>query len=65
MPWSVKYAPNIKKAQLGRQNRPHFFTVRRTFKWSEYIAYVFGVFLTVMAILVWPACGFLTILNGR
>ncbi|CAD5124232.1 DgyrCDS12527 [Dimorphilus gyrociliatus] len=55
MPWSVKYAPNIKKAQLGRQNRPHFFTVRRTFKWSEYISYILGVFLTVMAVLVWPA----------
>lgn len=55
LPWAVKYAPDI-GANLMNKGRPHFYTVRRTFKAPEIIAYIVGVLLAVCAVLVWPAC---------
>ena len=54
LPWSVKYAPDIGANNLAK-GRPHFYTVRRSFKGSEICAYIFGVLLAVCAVLVWPA----------
>ena len=55
LPWAVKYAPDIGATSLQAKGRPHFFTVRRTFKKSEVAAYIVGVLLAVCAVLVWPA----------
>jgi len=53
-PWSVKYAPDIKGTGLSK-GRPHFYTVRRVFKYSEASAYIVGVFLAVSILLIWPS----------
>lgn len=58
LPWTVKYAPEFKSLKM--KGIPHFYAVRRTFKFAEISAYVIGVFLAVMFILVWPACMLLT-----
>ena len=55
LPWAIKYAPNIGAHQMSK-GRPHFYTIRRAFKWSEITAYIFGVLLAVAVVLVWPAC---------
>ena len=54
LPWHVKYAPDIGQAEM-KNGRPHFYTVRGTFKQAEIGAYVFGVLFAVVAVLVWPA----------
>ena len=53
-PWAVKYAPDIGPS-LMIKGRPHFYTVRSTYKSSEICAYVVGVVLAVSAVLIWPA----------
>ncbi len=55
IPWTVKYAPDIGQHQMAK-GKPHFYTIRRAFKWSEISAYIFGVLLAVCIVLVWPAC---------
>ena len=40
----------------GRQRKPHHYTVRNAFKCAEISAYVFGVVISVLLALVWPAC---------
>lgn len=54
LPWSIKYAPDIGAHQMSK-GKPHFFTVRRTFKGAETCAYILGVLFSVILILVWPA----------
>ena len=54
LPWSIKYAPNVGAVHMAK-GRPHFYTIRRTFKIPEITAYIIGVVLAVGAILVWPA----------
>ncbi len=54
LPWSVKYAPDIGANNMSK-GKPHFYTVRRTFKLSEICAYILGVLLAVCMVLVWPA----------
>lgn len=55
LPWTVRYAPDIGAHQMVK-GRPHFYTVRRAFKGPEMCAYICGVLLTVIVVLVWPAC---------
>ena len=55
LPWTVRYAPDIGAHQMVK-GRPHFYTVRRTFKAAEICAYIFGVLFSVVVVLVWPAC---------
>ncbi|ELT93697.1 hypothetical protein CAPTEDRAFT_226021 [Capitella teleta] len=55
LPWAVKYAPDIHELNRNK-GTPHFYTVRRSYKWAEIAAYIIGVFLAVSFILVWPAC---------
>ncbi|KAK2148053.1 hypothetical protein LSH36_519g04111 [Paralvinella palmiformis] len=58
LPWAVKYAPEFKSMKL--KGIPHFFAVRRTFKFAEISAYIVGVLISVLVILIWPACMLLT-----
>ena len=51
-----RYATDLYKASEGRQKKPHHYTVRNAFKCAEISAYVFGVVISVLAALVWPAC---------
>ena len=53
--WAIKYAPDIGATHM-QKGRPHFFTVRRTFRNAEVSAYLIGVLLAVGAVLMWPAC---------
>ena len=53
--WSVRYAPDIGAHHMVK-GKPHFFTVRRTFRAAEMSAYIAGVLLSVIVLLVWPAC---------
>ena len=55
LPWAVKYAPDIREVARTK-GVPHFYTVRRTFKCAEISAYIVGVLLAVLMVLVWPAC---------
>ena len=55
LPWTVRYAPDIGAHQMVK-GKPHFYTVRRAFKIAEICAYIFGVLLSVVILLVWPAC---------
>lgn len=55
LPWAIKYAPDIGATHM-QKGRPHFFTVRRTFRNAEVSAYLIGVLLAVGAVLMWPAC---------
>lgn len=55
LPWAVKYAPDIHELNQNK-GTPHFYTMRRSYKWAEITAYIIGVFFAVCTVLVWPAC---------
>ena len=54
-PWSVRYASDIGAQNMGK-GRPHFYAVRRAFKAASLSAYIAGLLLAVLVVLVWPAC---------
>ena len=51
-----RYASDLYKTSDGPQKKPHYYTVRNAYKCAEISAYVFGVVISVLVALVWPAC---------
>lgn len=59
LPWQVKYATEVGSNSF--KGKPHFYTVRRAFRYAEIIAYIIGVLLALGVLLLWP--GFMLTAN--